>query len=167
MAGELIGDMDVEYAATVADRTIRSMSQQSVPATPSNFSVWFDYAMGASPALRKTIDILVGNKRKFDASINHELYLTFVNPPSPPATTVDFPEQLCAVITSAKQFLAAAIADNRNQIAVLGEVSSQATSDPRPIIEKLVAELSKATTRASTLEKNFLETSHELDKIRD
>ena len=82
MAGDLLGDMDVEYAQTVADRAIRSMSQQSVPATPSNFSVWFIYAMGTSVALRKTIDILIGNKRKFDASINHELYVTYVNPPS-------------------------------------------------------------------------------------
>ena len=169
MAGDLIGDMDVEYATTVADRAIRSMSQQSVPSTPRNFSVWFDYAMGTSPALRKTIDILIGNKRKFDASINHELYVTYVNPQSDVGATGDFPEQLRGVITSAKQFLATAISNNRIQIEALGEVSSQcqATGDPRPIIEKLVAELSKATTRASALEANFRETSQELDKIRD
>lgn len=68
MAGDLTGDMDVEYATAVADKAIRSLSQQSVPATPSNFAAWFNYATGASPAPRKTIDILVGNKRKFDAS---------------------------------------------------------------------------------------------------
>ena len=60
MADDVIGDMDLEYATAIADRAIQSMSQQSIPATPSNFSVWFDYAMGASPALRKTIDILIG-----------------------------------------------------------------------------------------------------------
>jgi diguanylate cyclase len=42
MAGQPIGDMDVEYATTIADRAIRLMSQQSVPATPSNFAVWFE-----------------------------------------------------------------------------------------------------------------------------
>ena len=153
---------------TVADRAIRSMSQQSVPSTPRNFSVWFDYAMGTSPALRRTIDILIGNKRKFDASINHELYVTYVNPQSDVGATGDFPEQLRGVIASAKQFLATAISNNRIQIDALGAVSSQcqATSDPRPIIERLVAELSKATTRASDLEANFRETSQELDKIR-
>jgi diguanylate cyclase len=169
MAGDSIGDMDVEYATTVADRAIRSMSQQSVPSTPSNFAVWFDYAMGTSPALRKTIDILIGNKRKFDASINHELYVTFVNPQSDAGASGDYPEQLRGVISSAKEFLTTAISDNRTQIEVLGKVSSQvqATSDPRPIIEKLVAELTKATTRASALENNFLATTQELDKIRD
>lgn len=153
MGGDRIGDMDVEYAATVAGGAIQSMAKQSVPATPNNFSVWFNYAMGATPALRKTIDILVGGKRKFDASVNHDLYVTYINPQSDSAAPADFPEQLAGVIANAKQFLATAIADNRVQIASLGEVSSQvqASSDPRPIIERLVSELSKATARASAL----------------
>jgi diguanylate cyclase len=171
MVGDPIGDMDVEYAKTVADRAMRSMSQQAVPATPSNFSVWFDYAMGTSPALRKTIDILIGGKRKFDSSINRELYITFVSPPQSDdaSTSADYPEQLRNLISSAKEFVTTAISDNRTQIETLGEVSSQVqpNGDPRPIIEKLVAELSKATTRASALEANFLETTQELDKIRD
>jgi diguanylate cyclase len=175
MAGDLFGDMDVEYATTVADRAIRSMSQQSVPVTPGNFSVWFDYAMGTSPALRKTIDILIGNKRKFDASINRELYATFVKPQSD--AEADFPEQLRNVISSAREFLATAISDNRTQIEALGQVASEVTSqvtsqvqtnsDPRLIIEKLVAELARATTRAAALETNFLATTQELDNIRD
>jgi diguanylate cyclase len=95
--------------------------------------------------------------------------LTYIGAQCGPSTAGDFPEQLRGVIAGAKQFLATAISDNRTQIEALGEVSSQvqATSDPRPIIEKLVAELTKATTRASALETNFLETSQELDKIRD
>jgi diguanylate cyclase len=170
MVGDPIGDMDVEYAKTVADRAIRAMSQHSVPATPGNFSVWFDYAMGTSPALRKTIDILIGGKRKFDSSINRELYTTFVNPQADTgAATADFPEQLQNVISSAREFLTTAISDNRTQIEVLGKVSSQvqANSDPRPIIEKLVTELTKANNRASTLETNFVASTQELDKIRD
>src|SRR5947209_4827074 len=104
MAGELIGDMDVEYAATVADRAMRSMTKYAVPATPSNFSVWFSYALGASPALRKTIDILISGKRKFDATVNHDLYVTYINP-QPDLATADLPEQLRGVITSARAFL--------------------------------------------------------------
>lgn len=92
MVGDPIGDMDVEYAARVADSAIQSMAKQSVPPTPNNFSVWFSYVMGASPALRKTIDILVGGKRKFDASVNRDLYVTYINPQSAAAPN-DFPEQ--------------------------------------------------------------------------
>ena len=162
-------EVDFEYATTIADRASRFMSQHAVPPTPENFSVWFNYAMGASPALRKTIDILVANKRKFDSATNHDLYVTYVKPRADSGVAEDFPEQLQGVISSAREFLATAISDNRTQIETLGEVSSQcgASSDPRPIIERLVIELSNATARASSLEVNFIETSEELEKIRD
>ena len=162
-------EVDFDYATSIADRAGRFMSQHGVSPTPENFSVWFNYAMGASPALRKTIDILVANKRKFDSATNHDLYVTYVKPRADSGVAEDFPEQLQSVISSAKEFLATAISDNRTQIETLGEVSSQcgASSDPRPIIERLVKELSNATARASSLEANFIETSEELDKIRD
>src|SRR4029077_7406992 len=142
-------EVDFDYATSIADRAGRFMSQHGVSPTPENFSVWFNYAMGASPALRKTIDILIANKRKFDPAINHELYVTYIDPHSDHSTTNGFPEQLHAVISNAKEFVSSAIAGNRMQIESLGEVSLQfrTTSDPQPIIERLVEELSNATTR--------------------
>ena len=84
MAGQPIGDMDAEYATTIADRAMRLMAQQSVPATPTNFAVWFEYSLGNSLALRKTIDILIAGKRKFDTATNHELFITYITPHSAP-----------------------------------------------------------------------------------
>jgi diguanylate cyclase len=137
--------IDFDYATTTADRANRLMSQHGVPPTPDNFSVWFCYAMGGSLTLKKTIDILIANKRKFDSAVNRDLYVTYINPHSDRRTSEDFPDQMRGVIDSAKDFLTTAISDNRTQMATLGEVSSecQAAADPRPIIEKLVKELSK------------------------
>lgn len=160
-------ELDFDIATTTADRANRLMSQHSVPPTPDNFSVWFYYVMGGSLTLKKTVDILIANKRKFDSAINRDLYLTYVNPHS--STSGDFPEQLHGVIASAQEFLATAISDNREQMENLGEVKSecQTAVDPRPIIEKLVKELSTATTRSSALEANFLQTTKDLDQIKD
>lgn len=160
-------ELDFDIATTTADRANRLMSQHGVPPTPDNFSVWFYYVMGGSLTLKKTVDILIANKRKFDAAINRDLYLTYVNPHS--STSGDFPEQLHGVIASAQEFLSTAISDNREQMENLGEVKSecQAAVDPRPIIEKLVKELSTATTRSSALEANFLQTTKDLDQIKD
>jgi diguanylate cyclase len=160
-------EIDFDFATTTADRANSLMSQHGVPPTPDNFSVWFYYAIGASLTLKKTIDILIANKRKFDSAISRDLYLTYVNPHS--STSGDFPEQLRGVIASAQEFLATAISDNREQMENLGEVKSecQAAVDPRPIIEKLVKELSTATTRSSALEANFLQTTKDLDEIKD
>jgi diguanylate cyclase len=162
-------EIDFDYATTIADRANLLMSQHSVPPTPENFSVWFCYAMGRSLTLKKTMDILIANKRAFDPVISRDLYVTYIKPHADLGTSEDFPEQLHGVIASAQQFLATAISDNRSQIASLGEVSSefQAAADPRPIIEKLVKELSSATSRSSALEANFLKTTNDLDQIRD
>jgi diguanylate cyclase len=162
-------EIDYDYTTATADRANRLMSQHGVPPTPDNFSVWFCYAMSGSATLKKTIDILIANKRKFDPVINRDLYVTYVDPLSDRGTGEDFPDQLRGVIESAKDFLAAAISDNRTQIATLGEVSSecQTAADPRSIIQKLVKELSDATSRSSALEANFLQTTKDLDQIKD
>jgi diguanylate cyclase len=160
-------EIDFDYATTTADRANRLMTQHGVPPTPDNFSVWFYYAMGGSLTLKKTIDILLASKRKFDSTVNRDLYVTYVQPHA--STSGDFPEQLRGVIASAQEFLTTAISDNRAQMENLGEVKSecQAAVDPRPIIERLVKELSHATTRSSALEANFLQTTKDLDQIKD
>jgi diguanylate cyclase len=94
--------------------------------------------------------------------------VTYLSPPSDAAVEGDVPDRLRGVMDNARQYLENAIAGNRNQIAALGEVSSQyqAESDPRTIIERLVAELSDAITRASNLETGFASSARELDNIR-
>lgn len=160
-------EIDFDFATSIADRANRMMAQHGVPPTPDNFSVWFYYAMGGSLTLKKTIDILIANKRKFDSAVNRELYVTYVNPHA--STSGDFPEQLRSVIASAQEYLTTAIIDNRTQMQNLGEVKSECLGavDPRPIIERLVEELSHATSRSSALEANFLQTTKDLDQIRD
>lgn len=157
-------DVDFEYATAVTDRAIRSMSQHGVPPTPANFEVWFNYSLGASTDLRRAIDILITNKRKFDASVNRELFRTYVR-----SDTTEIPGQIQTVISGAREYLKTAIADNHTQILELGEVSSQAknSNNPKTIVERLVNELSKAAIRASALESNFAKTSEEMDRIRD
>ena len=81
MAGQPIGDMDAEYATTIADRAMRLMSQQSVPPTPTNFAVWFEYALGNSVPLR---GFMMKNVREKDL----KLFLDLSGEP-PPATPDD------------------------------------------------------------------------------
>src|SRR6201994_3425893 len=162
-------EIDFDYATTLADRANGFMAQHRVPPTPENFAVWFYYALGGLLTLRKTIDVPVANKRKFDSVVNRDLYVTYVKPQSDAALAEDFPEQVHGVIASAREFLATAISDNRSQMESLGEVRSecQGAADPRPIIERLLEELSNATSRSSALEANFLRTTKDLDQIKD
>ncbi len=160
--------MDEAYAATVASRAAQCMSHLSIPATPCNYAVWFHYVLGSSPGLRKTIDILLGNKRRFDTATNKELHRAFVDSRPAALPAGDAPQQLNGIIDRATAFLRAAIADNSTQIAALDGVAAQVApnGDPRLIIQALVSELTKASRRATTLERNFTETAKQLETVQ-
>lgn len=170
VTGAALDEFDFEYAIAVAEKAMRAMSQQRVPPTPNNFHLWFKYSLGTPPELKRTIDILIGNKRKFDAVTNQDLFATYIGSQAAEDAAVnDVSQQLHSVMASARQFLTTAIADNRSQIRAISDVAdrSEAGLDPKLLVENLVNELAKAATRATKLETSFVETTRELDTIRD
>ncbi len=76
-----------------------------MPPTPNNFHVWFKYALGSSPDLKRAIDILIGNKRKFDTDTNRDLFATYVRIQvvADDADINNVSQQLHSVMTSAKR----------------------------------------------------------------
>ncbi len=164
-----INDVDPAYASSMAGRALQLMAQHNIPATPQNFEVWFTFARGTAPDLNKTINILVGNNRPFDAGTNHSLYVNYIEGRADWAQHSLVSTRLYKVLLNAQRFLASTLIDNRKQVEVLDTVAAQMDDEanPRPIIKALVAELSKAVTRASELEAHFTASLHELDNIRD
>src|SRR5690349_11769939 len=164
-----INDFDSEYASSMAGRALQLMALHNVPATPQNFEVWFTFARGTASDLNKTINILLANKRPFDAGTNHSLYVNNIEGRSDWAQHTLVSTDLQKVLINAQQFLATSLTDNRKQVEALDTVASQfdEDSDPRPIIKALLAELSKAVSRATELEAHFTASLHELDNIRD
>ena len=170
MAGGTLDELDFEYAISVAEKAMHAMAGQRVPPTPNNFQVWFKYALGTPAELKRTIDILIANKRKFDAATNQGLFETYIGSQgADEAAAHKTSQQLHSVMTSAKQFLTTAIADNRSHMEAIGDVAeaSEAGADPKLLIESLMSELAQAATRATKLEASFVEKSRELDTIRD
>jgi diguanylate cyclase len=167
MTGLASAELDFEDAKSFADRAIEHMAQLAVPPTPNNFAVWFNYCLGTPPDLKRTIDILVGNKRKFDATVCADLLSTYLGHPASITLAKNVSAQLESVMADARKFLNTAIADNRTHIREIGDVADGVESgDPRALIENLMTALASAATRASTLENNFSEASVELDTIR-
>src|SRR5690242_5707534 len=161
--------LDYEYARSIAENALRSMEEQRVPLTPNNFHVWFNYWLGEPPVLKRAIDIVIGNKRKFDAATNHDLYVNYVgSKASDEGAAYEVSQQLHAVMSSAKQFLSTAIDDNRSHMAAISDVTEQTRAgvDPKILVQSLMHELEKAATRAAKLEANFQEKQRELDAIR-
>ena len=165
-----LDEVDFEYATSVAEKAMQSMAQQRVPPTSKNFQVWFKYSLDTPSDLKRTIGILIGNKRKFDAATNHDLFESYIGSrASDAAVAYDVSQQLHSVMASAKQFLATAIADNQTQIQVISDVADQTKAgvDPKPLVQSLMQELARAATRTTKLEASFVEKTREIDTIRD
>jgi diguanylate cyclase len=163
-------EIDFEYATSVADKAMRGMMQQRVPPTPNNFHLWFKYSLGTASDLKRAIDILISNKRKFDKTTNQALFETYIGSQGADAAVVHkVSQQLHGVMDSAKLYLTAAIAENRTQMQAIDGVAESHNDgvSPKLLIENLVSELAKATARAAKLEASFAEKSRELDTIRD
>jgi diguanylate cyclase len=170
VAAGALDDTDFDYAMSVAENTIGLMARHRVPPTPDNFSVWFTYALGSSGELKRAIDILIANKRRFDAKTNHDLFAAYVGLQGSDGRTINHASQrLRSLMVSARQFLNTAIADNHSQMQAISDVADRggAEINSRQLIESLMKELEKATMRATHLETNFAEKARELDSIRD
>src|SRR3954469_26008144 len=122
-------DPDYDYAASVAERAMRSMAEQRIPATPTNFAVWFQYFAGSHDDLRNAIDLLIDHNRPFDARTSQDLFETYV---APQVSAVDTSERLHTLMGAAKDFLATAIADNHSQMQAINEVADQGKARCRP-----------------------------------
>ncbi len=161
-------ELDVEYAAFIAERANALMSRLKIAQTPANYAIWFNYCQGTSPQLKRAIDTLLENETPFDASTSAALISTFGNGETTVAVSSDVSKRLGSLMQDAQGFLKVAIADNRKQMLAMGEAASEVGSgaDPAAVIDGLVAELSKSVSRASRLEKNFVEATRELGEIR-
>ena len=71
-------EFDLDHATAMAERASRHMVQHGVAPTPNNFAVWFNYSCNTRPELKRTIDILIAGKRRFDAATSRELFSTYL-----------------------------------------------------------------------------------------
>jgi diguanylate cyclase len=162
-------EIDFEHATSTAARALHLMSEHNVPATPQGFEVWLAYALGTVPELNQVIKILIGNKRRFDSATNRSLYLTYIGSESDPdGGHAETSAQIHDLMSTAQDYLGRSRADNRAHVEAVDGVAPQIAQDrdPRAIVEALVAELSKAGARTTTLEANFNASLQELEKIR-
>ena len=162
-----LDEIDLDYAAAIADRASDLMAKHAIPPTPNNFAVWFQYCLGTWHQFNKTIDILVASKRPFDPTANRSLYAAYVKQ-TQHSGGEEASDRLQKLILEARGYLTTAVDENRAQVKALDGVARKAesTKEPLTIIASLVDELSTAITRTSKLEDRLANSSRELDEIR-
>ncbi len=69
---------DIDQAVYYLKLALPEMTKRSIPATPNNYAVWYEYIAGNNKALVKTINELTATTQDFDDITNQNLYNRFI-----------------------------------------------------------------------------------------
>jgi diguanylate cyclase len=62
----------------IAKNVILNAAERSIPLTPENFHVWFEYFLGSNQELKTAIDELIASETGFSQEINERLYTEYL-----------------------------------------------------------------------------------------
>jgi diguanylate cyclase len=71
-------DNSPKNAAEIAKKIILTTTEKSIPLTPENYHVWFEYFLGSNKELTDAIDALISAKEYFSQEINDNLYTDYL-----------------------------------------------------------------------------------------
>lgn len=71
-------DNHPKTAAEIAKKIIVNTAERSIPLTPENYHVWFEYYLRSNKELTAAIDELIASKKHFSQEINESLYTDYV-----------------------------------------------------------------------------------------
>jgi diguanylate cyclase len=63
-----------DHHAELLRQALPLMARHRIPATPDNYTVWFQYVAGDNAQLRLEIDQIIANKTDFSPQLNRELF---------------------------------------------------------------------------------------------
>lgn len=69
-----MGDVGIDASTKLAEQCLALMSRHQVAPTPSNYCLWYHYAAGSLPALRREMDDMLGQEIPFTLQENVRLF---------------------------------------------------------------------------------------------
>jgi diguanylate cyclase len=70
---------ELQHNAELIRQALPLMAQHGVPATPRNYSIWYQYVAGGNPALSAQIDDMLRRAAPFSPEINESLYAEYAS----------------------------------------------------------------------------------------
>ncbi|MCW9002576.1 MAG: diguanylate cyclase [Rhodospirillales bacterium] len=161
----------LEQAAEYASSAVKAMADLGIPAHPGNFVIWYNYFAGTFPDLKKTIDILIGNKQDFTPSRCEEIHDKFFGFGGEGAivdeATRRVEAELRQVIAYIEDADKGALAYGKElENASGGLASTPAVDDVKALIADVINATETMREKNSALERRLNESSSEVKKLQ-
>jgi diguanylate cyclase len=164
-------DPDFVTARNFALEALEQMLRRSIRATPENFAVWYGFAAGSPPALRRAIEILISNHQEFSPEVLADLYERFYGGMKHTERIRSLAQQIEQAMTGVLGTLGHAGEGVRHYGETLGHTARDLLSESpiesvRSIIMQVMDETRDMIERSNLLERQLTQTTEEIGELR-
>jgi diguanylate cyclase len=166
-------DVKKDRAQAFAQDAFAWMSQRNIPPTPENFELSYNFVSGDHGELKRTIEALISNGCKFDASVMTILHQRYFRAPKEDDAVAELGEKITAELDSVLHVLEAAGRDHSAYGKTLsyasGELGDAKLGEGaiKNLIDQVIGATRAMEARSKTLEVQLLTSSREVNDLRD
>jgi diguanylate cyclase len=171
MAASMAQPDDFRQAKGFSEIALTGMFAHEVPPTPENYAVWYAYATGLLPELKRTLDILMSNNQEFTPALNAELYNRFCDTGRHFNLLDETGGRLQYALEQVSRYIKSASGDATAFSKALDQYSSEMGGAPgdqemRALVSGLILESQRMAERNRTLEDRLSASSGEIAELR-
>jgi diguanylate cyclase len=143
------------------------MQVQKIPASPQNFSIWYEYHSGRYLELVRSLDVLLSNKRIFTKELNDEVYEQFFTAARQDRAVRETSERVQETLSQVLSWLGEAETGTKSYGAALQSLSGELASESPAknltgLIRKVMSETQAMAERNSALEGRLNSSSQQI-----
>ncbi|MDR3448225.1 MAG: GGDEF domain-containing protein [Alphaproteobacteria bacterium] len=158
-------------AEILAQQAFQDMARYDLPPTPENFAVFYHYHSGVYPALKTTIDEVVGQGRKVTAAFAMECYQEYLGVYANNQLLVENNKQLEGELKKVMEMLSSALTGSDRFGETLNVFSGQLNTASsletiRTAVTKVIKETAAIAEENKKLQSDLSETVGQLAEVR-
>lgn len=167
----VLREHSLAQALEYARAALALATERGVPPSPENFAVWYEYAVGDNPDLKKAVEILESNGKAFTTEVSRELYERFLGLERQDRTLRSASDRLGSTIREVATLVndagAGAKTYGRALVDLTGEVQADASADTlQTTIRRLLIETQSAIQRNTVLEGRLKQSAEQIDQLK-
>lgn len=164
-------EVSFETASEYLRLALPLMSKFQIPVAPLNYTVWYEYVAGASPALKETIDRMVASQQGIDQKVTQELYRRYLDPAD--QTRVEAAQRtLKSLLEAMTVSLETAGSEVSRYEQSLQETAAQLSADIevddlRGLVDGLIRSTERMNAGNAALQQHLEDSQKEADTLRE
>lgn len=161
-----------QQSVDIGKKAIERLSEFGIAWTPRNFTIWYEYCSGRSPALSRILDLLCDSGAEFSDARNDEIYRQFFAPAGDPGQEQEWTRRIEAAADKIIEAIASVgegtVTYGRALQDFSGNVADASTAeDLTTLITGMLGETKGMTRQIDELQTKVRETGAEVSELRE